>query len=599
MKLNFRLSFWSCLFLMPVLIVSACAPAAQADLADDFLTLPTASPTPTPAEFPVALQPTSPAQAAVQARLAVLTALAKLLRNGGGQTAIQQAQSADLRAGDGVELVTLDGQVQQSYGILYVPDLANVELFANTKIFLAGVKQDANGSAEVTLDLEAGGMFVHLNEERAVRVIVRTPYATITSLTSGAEFDVCRSEELTCVMVKRGVVEIAAKGRREIVRAGSAGVVLNDRPMSPAICAPAGTFLAWEEDYRLFASTPSLQQEIAALPQEPCPLGSNGFPLHARILYQDEFSDANGWDQGMINRFAVRYARYPGARYYQVDVKGPEDQYLAFVPNDRGYEDVNIDVKTRVEAAGKGDFRYGMVFRRSGDQYYAFVISPATKTWYFLKSSSAGLEVLKYGVDQRMRGLAGQDVLRAESYGSVFLVSINNRFLDWVSDAEYARGEAGLFVESINNLDARINFNSITIWDMPVPVPAQGEICFNASDDDGNGWIDQADPSCQRIDEVLTSPTIVASPTRTPRATKTPRATRTPKPPVPTATKPPATQPPLPTLVPPLPTLVPPLPTLIPPLLTILPPVLTLLPPLPTIDLSLPGMPPVGTPTPE
>ena len=598
---NYRFFLRPGVFLLLVLISAACAPA----LSVNYSVLPPQA-SPTSSAPPVAVQPTQPpaSQAPLQVRLAVIESRANILWGGNVQSEVRQAQSAEVPVHHGIEMVnTFDGRNRQSYGILYLPDVVNVELFGNTKVFLEEVQPGAGGSADLTLDLDDGHLFVHLNEEKSVRVTVRTPHATIKALTAGAEFDVCRTGQLTCVIVKRGVVEVAAQNRREIVRAGSAGVVLADQPLSPPVCAPVAVVIAWEERYRLFADAPSLREEIAALPQAPCPVGTNGLPLNARVLYRDEFTrPTRGWEQGEIDQFALRYVRYEGGRYYQVHVQGPQAQHLAFVPNRRAYEDVNIDIKTRVESTGSGAFRYGVVFRRSGDEYYAFVIAPLTQTWYFLKSSSNGMELLKYGTEKRIRGLEGQDTLRVETYGSTFLAFINNRFVDWVSDSDYASGEAGLFIDAIDNPDALINFNSIVIWDLPAPVfaPDHGENCFNASDDDGDGWIDQADQDCQSRELLITSsPT--PSPVASPLPTNTPRTIRTPTaPPVPTATnRPPATLPPLlPTLPPLLPTLPPLLPTL-PPLLPTLLPLPTISLPLPTISLPLLLAPPVGTPTPE
>jgi len=509
--------------------------------------------------------------------------------SGGIETEARQAQSANVQVGDGIEVIKLEGQKEQSHSILSFPDFLNVELFSDTNVFLADIEQGVEGSTNVTLDLDGGNMFVHLNDQTTSRVTVQTPYTTIKTLTAGAEFNVCRDEGLTCVVVKRGVVEITAQDRREIIKAGEAGFVVKDQPPSPAICVPLPAFIVWEERYRQFADIPALQEELSQLSQKPCPVTADGLPLNARILYRDEFSSpASGWDQGKIDNFMVRYVRSSGPRYYQVQAQGPEDQYLAFVPDERDYEDVNVDVKTFTQAASGGDFRYGVVFRRSENQYYAFAISPSTETWYFLKSSSNGLEVLKDGIDKRIRGLDAQDTLRVETYGSTFLVFISGRFIDWISDSEYASGEVGLFVETIGSPDALISFNSITIWDIPAPVfnPNQGENCFNASDDDGDGWIDQADPDCRRPELILTS-----SPTPLPLPTNTPGPVRTP-----TVSRPP-TQPPLPTL--PLPTLIPPLPTLIPPLPILIPLLPTLILPLPTLPLPLPILPPVETPTPE
>src|SRR6185503_8731529 len=448
-------------------------------------------------------------------------------------------------------------------------------------------KQGTGSSTHVTLHLDGGHMFVHLNEQTITQVTVQTLDTTIKTLTAGTEFDVCHNEGLTCVLVKKGVVEITARDKKQIVTAGEAGYVLEDQPPSLPICAPTPVFMTWEGRYRRFADAPALEKELFLLPQKSCPVTALGLPINARILYRDEFRNPFGrWARGKIDNFIVSYVRYSGRRYYQVQVQGPENQYLAYVPNERRYGDVNVDISAMSEAASGGDFRYGLTFRRSGDQYYAFAISPRTNTWYFLKSSADGLEVLKDGIDERMRGLDARAMLRVETYGSTFLVFINGRCIDWISDPDYTNGEVGLFVESLDNPDAIIRFDSIIIWDMPPaePNPNQGrEYCFNASDDDGDRLIDRADPDCQRLDLPSTP---LSLPTNTPKPSRTPRPTRTSMP-LPTNTPRQPTNPPNNTPVPPIPTLGP-LPTILPPLPTILPPLPTIQIPLPTIQLPLP-----------
>ena len=598
------------LLIILVLIVSACAPAAPAD---DYDISGSATPTPSmtpdalPSEFPVALQPTQPTsvELPVPARLSVLASRARLFREGSALE-LQPAQSADIQVNDRIEILGLDDPSQQSYGILQLPGYLNVELFRATNVSLPDAKQSAESPSDVTLELDDGNIFVHQNEERHLRVTVRTSHASITSLTGGAAFDVCRTEGLTCVVVKRGVVEIAIKDKREIIRAGSAGVILDDETQPLVICAATPKIIAWEERYRLSADAPALHEEIAALPQAPCAVGANGFPWNARIFYRDEFSDAStGWDRGQFDGFTADYVRdEDGRRYYQVQAQVAEDRYVAFVPNDADYADVNIDIQTRAGSASAGNFRYGVIFRRSGDQYYALAVSPVTQEWQFLKSSSTGSQVLKEGTAERLRGLEGQDSLRVEMYGSTFLVFINGRFIDWISDADYATGEVGLFVESLDTPGARVDFNSITIWDIPTAVlhSTQGEKCFNGVDDDGDGSIDAADPDCQRPKTPTPGPTLTPAPTATPKPTRTPRATRTPQaptptdPPAPTATNPPAptpTEPPEPTAIPTLP----PPPTGEIPLPTIVLPTVEI--PLPTIDLPLSDRASVGRTSPR
>jgi hypothetical protein len=541
---------------------------------------------------------TDPVVSSFEVRLTVVRSSAKVFRSG-EITDIQQAQSADIQVDDGIEVVKLENQDNQSYSILDFSDYLEVELFSNTSVFLADLRQGAGDSTHVTLHLDEGNLFVHLNEEKTTQVTVQTLDTTIKTLTDGAEFDVCHNDGLTCVFVKKGVVEITARNKKQIVKAGEAGYVFKDKPASPPICAPTLVFIAWEESYRQFADTPALGKEISELPQEACPVTALGLPFNAHIIYRDEFRNiSNRWARGKIDNFIASYVRFSGRRYYQVQAQDPEDQYLAYVPNKRKYEDVNIDIRVMSEGASSGDFRYGMVFRRSEDQYYAFIISPVTKTWYFLKSSSAGLETLREGTDKRIRGLETREALRVETYGSTFLLFINGRFIDWINDPEYTSGEVGLFVETLDNPDALIRFDSIIIWNMPPAGlnPNLGrENCFNAIDDDGDRLIDRADPDCQRLDSTATP---LPLPTNTSIPTHRPAPTRTPLPP----TNPPGqpTNPPNNTPVPPiptigpLPTILPPLPTILPPLPTILPPILTILPPLPIMPVRT--EPPVGTP---
>ncbi|HMD82955.1 MAG TPA: hypothetical protein VKE92_16670, partial [Anaerolineales bacterium] len=439
-------------------------------------------------------------------------------------------------------------QDEQSYSILDFADDLEVELFSNTSVFLADLRQEAEASTHVTLHLNGGHLFVHLNDQTDSEITVQTLYATIKTLTDGAEFDVCQNEELTCVLVKKGVIEVTAQnGKDVLVKAGEAIFLLRDQPASPTICAPTSRFIDWEKRYRQFADTPALEQELSELPQEPCPLTAAGLPVNARILYQDEFRNPfSGWDRGRIDNFVVRYT---GLQYYRVQAQDVANRFISFVPREREYGDVNINLRAISETASGGDFRYGTVFRRSGDQYYAFIISPVNKTWYFLKSSSNGLEILKEGTDERMRGLEAKDTLRVEAYGSTFLLFINDRFIELISDPDYASGEVGLFVETMDSPDAMIRFDSIIIWDVPPAGqnPNQGgrEYCFNTFDDDGDRLIDRSDPDCQRF-PLTATPLPVPTNTSISPKTLTPQPTNTAIPPTlqPTGTSiPPTPQP--------------------------------------------------------
>ena len=495
--------------------------------------------------------PIVPAIPSFDVRLTTVNSGAKIIRSGGTELEVQEDEVVDVEAEERIEVVKPEGKKEQGYSILDFSDDLEVELFSDTSVVIAAIRQQASGSSDVTLHLEGGQIFVHLNELTDAQIVIQTPAATIRTLTGGTEFDVCHNEGLSCIFVKKGVVEVTAKNKTVLVKVGEAIHILKDERPSSTICAPIATFTSWEEEYRQFADAPTLDNELAELPQEPCALDAAGLPLNARILYQDQFINPfGGWDRGRIGNFNVRYA---GLRFFRVQAQSANSRHLAAVPKDQVYQDVNIDINAIANTPSGGDFRYGIAFRRTENQYYAFVISPVTKTWYFLKNSSSGPEVLKEGKEDRIDGLDSREMLRVEAYGSTFLLFIKGRLIDWVSDAEYASGEVALFVETIHNPDAEIRFDSITIWDMaPVdqnPNPGR-EYCFNTFDDDNDRLIDRADPDCQRLPKTATpqpqsTNTSIAPRTATSQPTNTllPPHTSTPRPPTntpgPTNTRPP------------------------------------------------------------
>jgi ferric-dicitrate binding protein FerR (iron transport regulator) len=430
----------------------------------------------------------------IQADLTVVESTAKVFKAGNTETNVQQDQTVDVQVNDRIELD------QGSRSILKFPDILEAELFRNAIILLTDVKQESGGSTDVKLNLNRGHMFVRLNDVKVSQLTVETVYASTKTLEAGTEFDVCHNEVLTCVWVKKGVVEVVAQGKKETVEAGEASYILKDQPPSPAICAPVEIFVDWEENYRKSADAPALGKMVSQLPQEPCTTQDLEIPSDARVLYKDDFVKASsGWPQGKIDNYS---AGYSVGEYYDAQILNPDFKYTVFVPNKGKYEDVNIDLKVFTLVAREGDFHYGLIFRRSGDQFYAFTISPRTKKWYVLKSSPNALNTLKDGTDEDIQGLETTDTLRVSAKGSTFFFWINGRLIYQISDPNYVKGEVGLFVQTRDSPNALIRFDSITIWDTKPgiiePTPGAREMCFNNKDDDGDKLIDKADPDCKR-----------------------------------------------------------------------------------------------------
>jgi SH3 domain-containing protein len=190
------------------------------------------------------------------------------------------------------------------------------------------------------------------------------------------------------------------------------------------------------------------------------------------VLYQDDFTDASsGWpDKKTFDNY---FFGYHEPQWYFIQITSPNSKApVIAVPKGKSYpeQDATIELQVFTDSANTaptGDFRYGLVFRRSGDQYYAFTISPRTKKWYVLKSSPNALVTLKDGVEESIQGLDNMaDLLRVDAMGSNFFFYINGNRVGQASDSDYANGEIGLYAESFDSTQTRIHFDALTIRDL-------------------------------------------------------------------------------------------------------------------------------------
>jgi hypothetical protein len=184
----------------------------------------------------------------------------------------------------------------------------------------------------------------------------------------------------------------------------------------------------------------------------------------AAVLYEDDFTDpATGWDERQFDNYFVGYHE---PEYYHLEVNSSNSKRTVFEPGKQSYNDFTAELQVLTAAAKtapEGDFRYGLAFRRSGDQYYAFAISPRTKNWSVLKSSPSGLETLAEGTQAGIHDVDGADALRIDVQGSNFLFHINDTLIAQVTDADYTGGEIGFYVETFDSPQAHIHFDRLTI----------------------------------------------------------------------------------------------------------------------------------------
>jgi len=189
------------------------------------------------------------------------------------------------------------------------------------------------------------------------------------------------------------------------------------------------------------------------------------------MLYQDDFTNpATNWPEKKFDNYFIGYHE---PEYYHVEITSANYKTTVFEPEKQSFSDVTIEVKVFTNSkktAATGDFSYGLVFRRSGDQYYAFTISPRTKKWFVLKSSPNALVVLAEGTENGIHDLDVEDILRVDAQGSKFSFHINDQLAVQVTDPDYASGEVGFYVQTFDSPNIHIHFDSLSIRNFEAPL---------------------------------------------------------------------------------------------------------------------------------
>jgi Bacterial SH3 domain len=236
-------------------------------------------------------------------------------------------------------------------------------------------------------------------------------------------------------------------------------------------------------------SSPTAESTEAPAQPSPAPVADKN------VLYQDEFTNpASGWPEEKFDNYFIGYHE---PEYYHVEIDSPNYKTTVFEPNKDSFNDFTVEVKVFTvsqKTATSGDFNYGIAFRRSGDNYYAFTISPRTKMWYVLKSSPTALTTLAQGTEDSIHDLDAADVLRVDAQGSNFSFYINDHSVGQVTDSDYASGEVGFYAQTIDATNIHIHFDSISIRKL-TPAQDLGATAVMLYQDDfsnpASGWAEK------------------------------------------------------------------------------------------------------------
>jgi len=209
------------------------------------------------------------------------------------------------------------------------------------------------------------------------------------------------------------------------------------------------------------------------------------------VLYQDNFTDpSTGWPEDKFDNYFIGYHE---PEYYHIELTGPHYKTTVFEPQKTSFQDFTVDLQVLTASAKtspQGDFRYGLAFRRSGDQYYAFAVSPRTRKWFVLKNSPNQLEVLAEGTDEGLHDADVDDTLRVDARGADFFFHINDKLVTQVTDSSYTAGEIGFYVESFDSPNTHIHFDTLTIKNFEAPEPQNAAAILFEDDftNPGTNW---------------------------------------------------------------------------------------------------------------
>jgi hypothetical protein len=153
-----------------------------------------------------------------------------------------------------------------------------------------------------------------------------------------------------------------------------------------------------------------------------------------------------------------------------VEVKAAHDSLPVF--RGMNFGDVNVGTTALVDhtTTEDGEYRYGLALRRSGEQYYAFTVSPRAKQWQIAKHSPKGVLILAEGGVDTLQGFAPagatpdkKDDLQVNAVGPDFVFTVNGREVAQVTDADYAMGDVGFVVETLDEPLVHVHYDSLII----------------------------------------------------------------------------------------------------------------------------------------
>lgn len=203
------------------------------------------------------------------------------------------------------------------------------------------------------------------------------------------------------------------------------------------------------------------------------------------LYLRDDFTDPeSGWPTG--NSETGIFGYHPPGDYH-VEVFRPNAVTTVF--RNPGHNDYTIEVEVRIDHTDTPNdaFRYGLAFRRQGDNFYGFTISPLQQNWQVFRQDGGSQTVLAEGSHNSLRGLSQNDTLRVDASGDRLVFHINNLVVAQLRDSRYTQGEIGFYVETFVQSLAHIHYDSIQVREVEMG-PDPSLLYFDDFTNPDSGW---------------------------------------------------------------------------------------------------------------
>jgi hypothetical protein len=128
-----------------------------------------------------------------------------------------------------------------------------------------------------------------------------------------------------------------------------------------------------------------------------------------------------------------------------------------------------IDIFVAATNTEVGRFRYGLLFRDNGSEFYAFTISPRDQSWQVLKGTAEGMALMDSGTGSSIQGgtPAARDRLFVVANGPRLSFFLNGGLVSTVTDSTLTGGHIGFIVQTLDETYAHTHYDDITVWQLP------------------------------------------------------------------------------------------------------------------------------------